>query len=44
MAVRPWPRASTSVQNGDKLHPMRKLADQPFAEALLVLNQIVQLA
>jgi mRNA interferase MazF len=27
-----------------KPHPMRKLADKPFAEALLVLNQIVQLA
>lgn len=26
-----------------KLHPMRKLGDKPFAEALLVLNQIVQL-
>ncbi len=29
---------------GGKPHPMRKLADQPFAEVLLVLNQIVQLA
>lgn len=27
-----------------KPHPMRKLGDKPFAEVLLVLNQIVQLA
>lgn len=29
---------------GGRPHPMRKLSDKPFAEALLVLNQIVQLA
>ncbi|MFT3789740.1 MAG: type II toxin-antitoxin system PemK/MazF family toxin [Rudaea sp.] len=29
---------------GGKPHPMRKLDDKPFAEVLLVLNQIVQLA
>lgn len=29
---------------GGKPHPMRKLEDKPFAEALLVLNQIVRLA
>ena len=29
---------------GGKPHPMRRLGDAPFAEALLVLNQIVQLA
>lgn len=27
-----------------RLHPMRRLDDAPFAEVLLVLNQIVQLA
>ena len=29
---------------GGKLHPMRKLDDKSFADVLLVLNQIVQLA
>ncbi|MEW9625697.1 type II toxin-antitoxin system PemK/MazF family toxin [Rhodanobacter geophilus] len=29
---------------GSKPHPMRRVGDKPFAEALLVLNQIVQLA
>ena len=28
---------------GGKPHPMRRVDDQPFAEVLLVLNQIVQL-
>lgn len=29
---------------GGRPHPMRSLDDRPFAEVLLVLNQIVQLA
>ena len=29
---------------GGRPHPLRRLGDAPFAEVLLVLNQIVQLA
>jgi mRNA interferase MazF len=38
------PKSSDWRLRGGKPHSLRKLGDKPFAEALLVLNQIVQLA